>query len=56
MLGNQVHLMIQTLFPSNDAVFQGDNVPSHTAGTVQSWFGAHEGELNVFPGQHNQQI
>jgi hypothetical protein len=24
-LGNQVHPMIQTLFPNNDAVFQDDN-------------------------------
>jgi hypothetical protein len=34
-LGNQVHPMIQTLFPNNDAVFQDDNVPIHTDGTVQ---------------------
>jgi hypothetical protein len=37
--------MIQTLFPKNDAVFQDDNVAIHTAGTVQSWFEEHEGEL-----------
>jgi hypothetical protein len=36
-LGNHVHSMIQT-FPKNDAVFQDDNAPMHTAGTVQSWF------------------
>jgi hypothetical protein len=30
-LGNQVHLMNQTLFPNNDAVFQDDNTPIHTA-------------------------
>jgi hypothetical protein len=40
-LGNQMHHMIQTLFPNNDAVFQDDNVPIHTAGTVQSWFEEH---------------
>jgi hypothetical protein len=28
--------MIQTLFPNSDAVFQDDNPPIHTAGTVQS--------------------
>jgi hypothetical protein len=32
-LGNQVPPMIQT-FPNNDAVFQHDNAPVHTAGTV----------------------
>jgi hypothetical protein len=35
-LGNQVHLMLQTLFPNNDEVFQDDNAPIHTAGNVQS--------------------
>jgi hypothetical protein len=33
-LGNHVHPMIQTLFPNNDAVFQDDKAPIHTAGTV----------------------
>jgi hypothetical protein len=37
--------MIQTLFPNNDADFHDDNAPIHTAGTVQSWFEEHEGEL-----------
>jgi hypothetical protein len=35
-LGNQVHPMIQRLFSNNDAVFQDDSAPIHTAGTVQS--------------------
>jgi hypothetical protein len=35
-LGNQVHPMMQTLCPNNDAVFQDDNVPIHTARIVQS--------------------
>jgi hypothetical protein len=34
----QVHPMIQTLFPNNDAVFQNNNDPIHTDGTVQTWF------------------
>jgi hypothetical protein len=42
-LDNQVHPMIQTLFPNND------NVPIHTAGTTQSWFEEHEGELQHLP-------
>jgi hypothetical protein len=37
--------MIQTLFPNNEALFQEDNAPIHTAGTVQSRFEEHEGEL-----------
>jgi hypothetical protein len=46
-LDNQVHLVIQT-FPNN-AVFQGDNAPTHTAGSVQSWFEEHEGEIHHLP-------
>jgi hypothetical protein len=41
--------MIQTLFPINDAVFQDDSTPIHIAGTVQSWFEEHEGELQHLP-------
>jgi hypothetical protein len=41
--------MIQTLFPINDAIFQDNSVPIHTAGTVQSWFEEHEGELQRLP-------
>jgi hypothetical protein len=37
-LGNQAHLMIQTLFLNNNAVFQEDSGPVHTAGTAQSRF------------------
>jgi hypothetical protein len=46
--GNRVHPMIQTLFP-NGAVSQDDNAPIHTAGSVQSWFEDHEGELQHLP-------
>jgi transposase len=48
-LGNQVHPMIQTLFPNNDAVFQEDNAPLPTVGTVQWWFEEHEGKLQHLP-------
>jgi hypothetical protein len=41
--------MIQTLFPNNNAVFQDYNAPIHTAGTVQSRFEEHEGELQHLP-------
>jgi hypothetical protein len=37
-LGSQVHPMIQTLFPNNDARFQDDSAPIHTAGAVHSFF------------------
>jgi hypothetical protein len=49
-LGNQVHPMIQMLFPNNDAVFQDDDsAPLHTARTVQSWSEEHESELQHLP-------
>jgi hypothetical protein len=55
-LSNQVHPMIQALFPNNDAVFQDDNALIHTAKSVQSWFEEHEGNFNIFPSQHNHHI
>jgi hypothetical protein len=30
-------------------LFQYENAPTHTAGTVQSWFEEHEGELQHLP-------
>jgi hypothetical protein len=48
--------MIQTLFPNNTAVFQDDNAPIHTTRTFQPWFEEHEGDFNIFLGQHNHQI
>jgi hypothetical protein len=46
-LGNQVHPIIQT-FP-NDAVFQDEIAPIHTAGTIRSLFEEHEGEFQHLP-------
>jgi hypothetical protein len=46
-LGNQMYPKIQKLFPNNNAVFLNNNVPIHTAGTVQLW--AEEGELQPLP-------
>jgi hypothetical protein len=36
--GIQVHPRIQTIFQNSCVVFWDDNVPIHTAATVQSWF------------------
>jgi hypothetical protein len=55
ILNNQVHPMVQTLFPNNDAVFQDDSLPIHTAISVHSWFEEHEDALQHLPGQHNHQ-
>ena len=44
ILGSQVHPVVQVLFPNNDAIFQ-DNLPIHTARSVQSWFEQHEDAL-----------
>jgi hypothetical protein len=41
--------VIQTLFRNNDALFQDENSPIHTTGTVQSWFDVHIGELPHLP-------
>jgi hypothetical protein len=48
-LGNQMHPMIQTLFPNNVSVFKDDSASIHTAGTVQSWTEEHKGELQHLP-------
>jgi len=48
ILGNQVLPVVQ-MFPNNDAVFQGDNLPIHTARNVQSWFEEHEIALQHLP-------
>jgi hypothetical protein len=44
-----MHPTIQTLFPKNDADFQGDNATIFTAGIVRSWFEEHEGEFQHLP-------
>jgi hypothetical protein len=48
-LVNQAHPMMQTLFQNNDAVFQNDSALIHTAGTVESRFEEHQGELQQLP-------
>ena len=45
ILDNQVHPVVQMLFPNSDGVFQDDNSPIHPARSVQSWFEEHEDAL-----------
>jgi len=45
ILGIQLHPLVQLLFPKNDAIFQDDDSPIHTARSVQSWFEEHEDAL-----------
>ena len=49
ILGNQLHRMVHMLFPKNDAVFQYNNLPIHTARSFQSWFEKHEDTLQHLP-------
>ena len=41
--------MVQMLFPNNDAIFQYENLPIHTARSVWSWFQEHEDALQHPP-------
>lgn len=49
VLCDQVHPMVQTLFPKGDAFYQDDKAPVHTARIVQDWFSQHEGEVSHLP-------
>ena len=49
IVGNPVQPMVQILFPNNDAIFQDDNSPIHTAISVQSQFEEHEDVLQYLP-------
>ena len=53
ILGSQVHRLVQVLFPNNDAVFQDNDSPIHTARSVQSWLEEHEDALQhlLWPAQ-----
>jgi hypothetical protein len=54
-LGNQVHPVIQMLFP-NDAIFQDDSAPIHTAELFSHGLKSMKVNFIIFPGQHNHQI
>jgi hypothetical protein len=48
-LGNQMHPSHEPDISKQRCSFQDDNAPIHTAGTVQTWFDEHEGELQHLP-------
>ncbi|PNF27169.1 hypothetical protein B7P43_G07844 [Cryptotermes secundus] len=48
VLGNQVHPMVQTLFP-NDAIYQANNACVQIAHIVQDWFSENEDEVSCLP-------
>jgi len=49
ILGNQVHAVVQMLFPDNYAVFQDDSSHMHAARNVHSWIEEHEYALEHLP-------
>jgi len=49
ILGNQVFLMVQMLFHNNDAIFQDDVSPIHTARSDQSRFEEDKDALHHLP-------
>jgi len=52
-LGSQEHAMVQTLYPNNEAAFEDDSSPMHTAGSVQPLFEQYEDALQhiLWPAQ-----
>jgi hypothetical protein len=48
-LGNQVHPMIQTLFPNNDAVFQDDDAPFTQLELFHHGLKIMKLNFNIFP-------
>ena len=49
ILGNQVHPVVQMLFPNSDAIFQDDSSAIHTGRSVMSWFEEREDALQHLP-------
>ncbi|GFW05880.1 DDE_3 domain-containing protein [Trichonephila clavipes] len=46
---DQIHPMIQTLFPAKGGIFQDEIAPVHAAGLVQLWFDEHQNEVKHQP-------
>jgi hypothetical protein len=55
-LGNQVHPMIQTLFPNNNKVFKDNSGPFTQLELFNHGLKSMKVNFNTFPGQHNHQI
>jgi hypothetical protein len=55
-LSNQVHPMIQTLFPNNDAVFQEGSAPFTQLELFSHGLKSMKVNFNIFPGQYSHQI
>jgi hypothetical protein len=54
-LGNEMHPMIQTLFPNNETDYQDDN-PSFTHLELFNYcLKSMKVKFNILPGQHNHQ-
>ena len=52
ILGNQMHPVVQMFYPNNDAIFQDDSSPIHTAKVFSLGLRSMKINLIVFPGQH----
>jgi hypothetical protein len=55
-LGNQVHPMIQTLLPNNDAVFQEDSAPFTQLELFSRGLKSMKVNFSIFPAQHIDHI
>jgi hypothetical protein len=54
ILGNQMHPVVQMFYPNNDAIFQDDNSPIHTAKVFSLGLRSMKINFIVFPGQHSR--
>jgi hypothetical protein len=55
-LGNQVHPIIQTLFPNSDTVSKTTVPPFTQLELFSHGLKSMKANFNIFPGQHNHQI
>jgi len=55
LLSNQVHPVVQTLFPDGNTIYQEYNPPIHTSGPVWESFHEQADGLNIFRGLRSPQ-